>query len=198
MQGSPCLLWDGTQNDNKYLVRRPYGHIKADQEWYNWEKYHKRFDPWMRTWDILPDPIPDKVLHYSQLLSAESPNHHAPPLHALPEFDNPYNLDECHPVEEDDIPLVPSKDQYTPVALPLVSSPQKDIDDNNWVSLRDNDSDTNLLEEAFSHSESTSSVTLPVQWESSEDDHKWQASDPGLEQDSHFEGTNTLYWFSDH
>ena len=125
----------------------------------------------MRTWDILPDPIPDKVLHYSQLLSAESPNHHAPPLHALPEFNNPYDLDECHPIEEDDIPLVPSKDQYTPVALPLISSPWKDIDDDNWVSLGDNDSDTNLLEKAFSHSESTSSVTLPVQWESSEDDH---------------------------
>ena len=110
MQGPPCFLWDGTQNDHGYLVRRPYGHINADQEWYNWEKYHKRFDPWTRTGDIFPDLIRDKVLHYSQLLSAESPNHPAPPLHALPKFNNPYNLDGCHPIEEDNISLVPSKD----------------------------------------------------------------------------------------
>ena len=73
------------------------------------------------------------------------------------------------------------------------------IDNNDWVSIGDNGSDTNSLEEAFSHSESTSSVTtLPVQWELSEDNHKWQASAPGLEQDGHFVGTDALYWFSDH
>ena len=200
MRGPPCFLWEDTENDDGYLVRRPYGRTKADQEWYNWEKYHKRFDPWTRTWDIFPDPIPDTVLHYSQLLSADSPNHPAPPsLPVLPECDNPYDLDEYGPVEEDDIPLVPSKDQYTPVALPLVSSPRNDINDDDRVSLGDDGSDTNSLEEAFSHSGSTSSVaTLPVQWESSKYDRKWQASDPGLEQDGHFEQTDALYQFSDH
>ena len=137
LQGPTCFIWDDTEEgDNGYLVRRPYGCDKADQEWYFWEKYHKRFDPWTRTWDIFPDPIPNTVLYY---VLADSPNHPPPPsLPSFPEFETPYDF---HRYDQDDnIQPTPSEDHDTP----LVFSPQKDIDDDQ-VSLRD-DLDTNLLE----------------------------------------------------
>lgn len=62
--------------------------------------------------------------------------------------------------------------------------------------------DTNLLEGAdylISPLESATSVTtLPAQWVSSEYDHKWQATDPNLEQDGHFKGTDAIYKSSNH
>lgn len=92
-----------SQGDNGYLIRRPYGHTKADQDWTSWEKYHKQYDPWTKSWDIFPDPIPDTVLHYSQLLSPSSPGHPAPPpLPISPAGGDPYDFG---PMDDDDIPL---------------------------------------------------------------------------------------------
>ena len=99
------------------------------------------------------------VLHYSQLLSADSPNHPPPPsLPPLHEFKTPYDFHGYDPlIEYDDIPPTPYKDHDTS----LIYSPQKDIDDDQ-VSLRDN-LDTNLLEGVDVFSLSESITTLPVQ-----------------------------------
>lgn len=125
------------------------------------------------------------VLHYSQLLSAD------PSSPTLPEYKTPYDFHRCDPLSEAN--GIPSEDQDT-----ITSH----IDDDDRVSLGDDGSDTNSLEgvdHLISPSESATSVTtLPAQWESSKYDHKWQVTDPNLEQDGHFKGTDTIYEFSDH
>ena len=150
-----------------------------------WEKYHKRFDSLTNTWDIFPDPIPTTVLHYSQLLSADSPNHPPPPsLPALPEYRTPYDFDRYDPLSEDN-------------NIPATSSKGHDIDDDR-ISLGDNGSDSNELEETNYFAPSESAASIPGQWESSTYDRKWQAADPSPEQDGHFNESDTLYKFSNH
>ena len=57
--GPQTFFWDNNEDEySRYIVRVPYRHVKAGQEWHNWKSLHKWFDPSTRTWNLFIEPIP--------------------------------------------------------------------------------------------------------------------------------------------
>ena len=80
-KGTQSFLGDDDEDEyGGYIVRVSYGCLRTSQEWHDWDSLHKWFDLSTRTWDLFPEPIPHTVLHYSHLLSANSPNYPPPSL----------------------------------------------------------------------------------------------------------------------
>lgn len=223
-RGGPLtFFWDeGEKHYNGYIVRVPYGRSKTAQEWSWWHNSHKRFDPSTNSWDLFSDPIPSATLHYSHLLSPDSPNHPPPPSLPTPTYktpyDGPYNdpgfedyemptassILPSPPMDVDDNPANPGvKDTESNSALPIASSvptsPPMDVEDSPaYPGVEDTQSDSTQEGSNAIFSPSLSATSLPTEWEPSDHDRKWQEASRSLDHDDHSQVVETLYKFSDH
>ena len=193
-KGAQTFFWDDDEDKySGYIVRVPYRHLRTSQEWHDWDSLYKRFDPSTRTWDLFPEPIPHTVLHYSHLLSANSPSHPPPSLPIASGDILPHESTWDH--YGSSLPVVFIEDYDLPTTSSIVPSPPININEDR-VSLWDKDKDSYPTMESDSILPPSVTTTSHMEWECSSNDHKWQEV-PSLDHPGSVD-VEASYRFSDH